>query len=251
VPATTPALPPVDPEADQFLAALFTYYPEARYRITQTAYVQEQALAQAQARIQQLQTDLAAAQQQMQAQPRSGGFFSGIFGGGAAPHPAPQAYPQQTYAPQPQQAYAQQPQQSYAPMGGMGGGSGFLGSALTTAAGVAGGVLAADAITSMFHGHSGFGGGFGGGGFGGGFGGGGFGGGTVVNETVYNNAPAQSDPWGGNTPGVDAGTGDASQSDGWTGNDPGTSADTGGDWGGDSGGNDGGGWDSSGGDSSS
>jgi hypothetical protein len=123
------------------------------------------------------------------------------------------------------------------------GGSGFLGSALTTAAGVAGGVLAADAISSMFAGHSY---------------GGGFGGGEVINETVVNNYgdAASADPWAG------AGTADTAASDPWAGagttdaptadwSDPGT-ADPGfdsGDQGGafdDGGGFDGGGSDDSG-----
>ena len=38
-------LPPVDPQADALLADLFTRYPEARYRITQFAFVQEHAVA--------------------------------------------------------------------------------------------------------------------------------------------------------------------------------------------------------------
>ncbi len=38
VPATTqPPLPPVDRDADALIGALFQQYPEARYRLTQTA----------------------------------------------------------------------------------------------------------------------------------------------------------------------------------------------------------------------
>ena len=46
VPATQarPNLPPVDREADALIADLFNRHPEARYRITQTAFVQEAAL---------------------------------------------------------------------------------------------------------------------------------------------------------------------------------------------------------------
>ena len=36
-----PDLPPVDPEADRFIGDQFSRYPEARYRITQMAFVQE------------------------------------------------------------------------------------------------------------------------------------------------------------------------------------------------------------------
>jgi hypothetical protein len=234
VPATQATLPTIDPDADRFIGDQFNANPAARYRITQMAFVQEAALAEAQNRIKQLQYQLQQAQQQAQQQqsaPQSRGLFGGLFGGGQPQQPAYQ--PQ--YAPPP-------PQPSYPPgyQPGMfrSGGSGFLGSALTTAAGVAGGVLAADALTSMFSGH---GGGFGGGGFGGGgFGGGGFGGEEVINnETVVNNYGPQdggaADPWAGA-----GGTPDpAPGGDAWSG---GGAADSGGDWSG-GGGGDSGGWD--------
>ncbi len=196
VPATTPpaALPPVDREADGLIAQQFQRYPEARYRITQLAFVQEHALMEAQNRIQRLEWELQQAQQQaaqaqqaaqeaQQQQRGGGGFFGGLFGGGrqSAPPPPPpqgppgpwgaQRGPQQGYAPQPgyppQQGYYPPPPPQYAP-GYQPGmfqrqGSGFLGSALTTAAGVAGGMLAANAITSMFSGGHGAAGALGGG----------------------------------------------------------------------------------------
>ena len=179
VPATQAQMPPIDREADSLIGDLLGRYPEARYRLTQLAVVQEQALSQAQNRINQLQGELQqarqapaasqgggspwgnAAPQQPQQAPQSRGLFGGLFGGGAAPR-QPQ-YQQPQYAPQ---------QQQFAPPGGgmfQRGGSGFLGSALTTAAGVAGGMVAGNALMNMFSGHhdsSTFGGGFGGGGFG-------------------------------------------------------------------------------------
>ncbi|MBU6498946.1 MAG: DUF2076 family protein, partial [Rhodospirillales bacterium] len=101
VPATAPALPPVDREADALLADLFNRYPEARYRITQLAFIQEHALAEAQNQISRLQYELqnahqaqaapppaaspwgAAAQPQPQPQPQPArGLFGGLFGGG-------------------------------------------------------------------------------------------------------------------------------------------------------------------------
>lgn len=149
VPATS-AVPPMDREADAWLAELFQRFPEARYRVTQYAFVQEHALAQAQATIQQLRSQLAQAQTQPAPSPW-----------GAAARGAPPMQP--GYAPVP---FAQQ-------------GSGFFGSALRTAAGVAGGIFAADALMSLFGGH------------GGGFGGSGFGGGnTTIIENNYNS------PWG-------------------------------------------------------
>ena len=173
VPATTPPpLPPVDPEADRLIAEQFSRYPEARYRMTQLAFVQEHALTEAQNRIQRLEWELQQAQQQAQQQQNSGsggGFFSGLFGGGSrsqqgGPGPAwnqGQGYQQAPPPPQQPPPGYQQPgmfQRS---------GSGFLGSALTTAAGVAGGLVAGNALMNLFSGSHGMGGGYGGG-FGGG-----------------------------------------------------------------------------------
>jgi len=191
VPATVqPPLPPVDRDADALIGALFQQYPEARYRLTQTAFVQEHALAEAQNRIQRLEWELQqaqqavqqaqqAAQQASQQRPASGGIFGGLFGGARtqAP-PPPQGAPAWNQGPPPQQAYQQPmyqqappPQPQYAPgyqpgMFQQRPGGGFLSSALTTAAGVGGGILAAQAITSLFSGHHGSD-SFGGSGFGG------------------------------------------------------------------------------------
>ena len=151
VPATrpNPALPPVDGEADRLLSELFSRYPEARYRITQTAFVQEAALVQAQNRIQELEWQLENTQRQAQAMqqaPQRGGLFGGMFGGGQR-HSG--MMPPMTPPPQPMQmpgGYA--PQQVL--QGGRG--SGFLGSALTTAAGVAGGMVLGNALMGMFSG---------------------------------------------------------------------------------------------------
>jgi uncharacterized protein len=186
VPATTaPPLPPVDPEADRLIAEQFSRYPEARYRLTQLAFIQEHALAEAQNRMQRLEWELQQARQaaqQVQQPPQqpaggsSGGFFSGLFGGGPRSAPPPQqggpgpAWNQgQGPAPNYQQGAPPPPQ--YAPGYQQGmfqrQGSGFLGSALTTAAGVAGGLVAGNALMSLFSGSHGMGGGLGGG-FGGG-----------------------------------------------------------------------------------
>ncbi len=212
---TVAPMPPVDREADALIADLFNRYPEARYRITQLAFVQEHALVEAQNRIARLQWEVQNAKQQ--AAPPSGG--PGVWGAGAAAaQPAasrgifgslfgssqPAAPQQPQYAPPPPQYGPQYapPQPSYPPGYNPGlfpqQGTGFFGSALRTAAGVAGGVLAADAISSMFSGH---GGGFGGGGFGGGGFGGGFGGGPEVVENITNyNTPPGGNPWGGPDP---------------------------------------------------
>ncbi|TLU73393.1 DUF2076 domain-containing protein [Lichenicoccus roseus] len=219
VPATQPSLPPVDPEADRFIADNFNQYPEARYRITQTAVVQEAALAEAQNRIKRLEWELqqtqAQAQQAIQAAQqqgggqRSGGLFGGLFGGGGQQRQAPnqgfgqgQGYGQGAPGGAPNYAGMPPPPQPTYPPGyqpGMfqqRGGSGFLGSALTTAAGVAGGMVVGNALMDMFSGHEG---GMGGGGFGG------MGGGETIVNNNYGDAAtgAGGDPFGGQGTDVD------------------------------------------------
>ena len=178
VPSTAPtvqALPPVDPEADALIGDLMQRYPEARYRLTQMAFVQEHALAEAQNTINRLQWELdqARAQQERaqqapampaaspwgaaaQLQPQqSRGMFGGLFGGrqSAPPPPSggqPQGYGQPQFgAPPPQPVYPP----GYQPgMYQQRGGSGFLGSALTTAAGVAGGMVVGNMLMNAFSG---------------------------------------------------------------------------------------------------
>lgn len=206
VPSTgTPPLPPVDGEADQLLADLFTRYPEARYRITQLAFVQEHAVAAAANQISQLQAQMTQLQQQVQSQPAqapaspwgqaaqqqqqaqqspqqapSRGLFGGMFGGGQTAQPQQQQYQQPQYAPPPQQQFAP----GYQPGMFQRSGSGFLGSALTTAAGVAGGMMAANALSGLFsgsHGGNSQAASFGGGSQGGNFG--------------QSNAAAEASPW--------------------------------------------------------
>ena len=199
------ALPAVDRDADGFISDQFSQHPEARYRITQMAFVQEAALAEAQNRIRRLEWELQQARAQpQQGQPQAGGaapsrgFFGSLFGGGqpqaggfggqAQPgYGRPPGYGQQQFPPPP-------PQPQYPPgyqpgMLQQSGGSGFLGSALTTAAGVAGGMVAGNALMGLFSGHEG-------GGFGGGH--------ETVNETVNNYGTADpsgaaggADPWSG------------------------------------------------------
>lgn len=150
VPATQarPNLPPVDREADALIADLFARHPEARYRITQTAYVQEAALVEAQNRIRQLEWELENVKRQAQVaqQPRSGGLFGGMFGGGAPRQAAPMPPPPQPVYPPGYNPGMLAPQRA---------GSGFLGTALTTAAGVAGGMVLGNMLMNAFSGHEG------------------------------------------------------------------------------------------------
>ncbi len=196
VPATNAPLPPVDPEADALIADLLARHPEARYRLAQMAFVQEHALAAAQSRIAELQSQLAS-RQAAPPVPSRGGFFSGLFGAGAAPPPPPQPQPQ--YA----QQYAQPAPPPYPPPGYQPGlfqrgGSGFLGSALATAAGVAGGVVAGNALMSLFSPHAGF----GGGAFGSPFGGAPENV-TIINENADPNMNPGTNPWADPNAGTD------------------------------------------------
>lgn len=142
VPQTGPQqapLPPVEPEADALIADLFNRYPEARYRITQTAFVQEHALVEAQNRIQQLEWELENQTRQAQAAQNRG-----LFGfGGARPAPMPPP-------PQPQYPQGYNPQAIQGRQG-----PGFLGTALTTAAGVAGGLVVGNMLMNAFSGSHG------------------------------------------------------------------------------------------------
>ena len=132
--------------------------------MAQSIYVGEQALARLNSRV----SDLEAQLDQARSRPQSGGFLSGLFGSDRPEsHPAsPGSNPQY---PQGQPGYAPgataYPAAS-APQGGPWGsqpqpgpwnsppqGGGFLHSALTTAAGVAGGMVVANALSSAFSGH--------------------------------------------------------------------------------------------------
>ena len=166
---------PKDPEADALIRQSMRDTPDAPYYLVQTVLIQDLSLHQAQNRIAELEQQLADAS----AQKSSGtSFLGGLFGsreaappppaqsGGpwsrgpqvAAPPPQAGGYPQQA----PQGGYAQPgyPQQGGGMMGGgmMGGGmggGGFLRSAAATAAGIAGGALLFQGISSLFgHGYA-------------------------------------------------------------------------------------------------
>ncbi|RAU39453.1 MULTISPECIES: DUF2076 domain-containing protein [unclassified Pseudomonas] len=164
---------PRDAQAEALIKEHLTRQPAAPYYMAQAILVQEVALKQMEAQnrqrdeqIQQLQAELQRAK--AQAPQQSGGFLSSIFGSGSresqpqqpassfsrpsSPPPSgngwrdgPASPP--PYSPPPQGNYGQPQQQApAAPFG-----SGFLGGALKTAAGVAGGVMLAEGISSLFH----------------------------------------------------------------------------------------------------
>ncbi|MGE8065509.1 DUF2076 domain-containing protein [Pseudomonas sp. NPDC089569] len=166
---------PRDAQAEARIKEHLTRQPAAGYFMTQAILVQEAAIKrldeqnkQLSQQVQQLQADLQQARSQTApaAAPSSGGFLSSIFGGSSRDsQPAPsQSAPVSSgggwrepgrpsfNAQPPQQNYAAPPQQNYAPQqAAPAAGSSFLGGALKTAAGVAGGVMLAQGISSLFH----------------------------------------------------------------------------------------------------
>lgn len=143
--------PAKDPDADRQINEALRSSPDAPYVLVQHAILSDQALHAAQAQVADLQ------QQLRNAGPPAAAPSSGFLGGGqspwaraAAPQPAPAPYP------------------GPGPFNNGGGLGSFLRGAGTTAAGVVGGGLLFEGISSLFGGGRGFGGGFGGGGFGGG-----------------------------------------------------------------------------------
>ena len=159
---------PRDAQAQACIEAHVRQQPAAPYYMAQAILVQEAAIKRLDEQNKQLEAELKQARAQVEAtrgssNNGSGGFLSSIFGaGGRTPAPRPQrpAAPvsngggwREPSAPgysasQP----AQQPGFGAAP--GRGGASSFLGGAMQTAAGVAGGVLLAQGIGSLFNHHS-------------------------------------------------------------------------------------------------
>lgn len=129
-----------DPEAEAFIAEQLRAQPYAPYVLAQAVIVQEEALKKSAARIEELER---AAQQSQQTAPRAMGSVPS-FGGAARPS-GPWGAGSVPSAGAPQ-GFGQQAQQN-APQGGS-----FLRNALGMAAGVAGGVLLANSISSLFSG---------------------------------------------------------------------------------------------------
>lgn len=112
-----------DEEAQALIAEHLSRSPAAPYYMAQTLVMQEQALAQAQSRIAELE-------QSLSERPQGGGILAGLFGGGQRQAPPPQ-----------------RPAMGAQPHSGQGGG--FLAGAAQTALGVTGGVLLGSAIAGM------------------------------------------------------------------------------------------------------
>ncbi|WP_437613034.1 DUF2076 domain-containing protein [Erwinia sp. V71] len=135
---------PRDAGAEQLIARQLQQQPGAPYYMAQALLIQEAALKKLNERVSELENRLA--QQQQSAQQSSGGFLSGLFGGGNR-----QPQQQQPVQPAWNSAPVQQQQAAWGAAPGAARGTGFLGGALQTAVGVAGGVVMANMLTSMFH----------------------------------------------------------------------------------------------------
>jgi len=158
---------PRDPQAQACIEQHLRQQPAAPYYMAQAILVQEAALKRLDEQNKQLQAELEQARAQAAQGGNSapsaggGGFLSSIFGTGgraAAPpvqpqRPAPAAASaggwREPAAPAYAQPPAQQPGVGAAPA--RSGASSFLGGAMQTAAGVAGGVLLAQGISSLFN----------------------------------------------------------------------------------------------------
>ncbi|MFK0313952.1 DUF2076 domain-containing protein [Pseudomonas sp. NPDC090233] len=159
---------PRDAQAQARIEEHLRQQPAAPYYMAQAILVQEAAIKQLDEQNKQLEAELKQARAQAQATPASsgnsgGGFLSSIFGGSAR-NPEPAAQPQRSNAPvasaggwrepsapgfsRPQM---QQQQPGFGAAPARGGASSFLGGAMQTAAGVAGGVLLAQGISSLFN----------------------------------------------------------------------------------------------------
>jgi uncharacterized protein len=187
---------PRDSQAESFISDAVRAAPSAPYVLAQTVLVQQQALEAAARRISELEAGLREATEQHQEQGSFlGNLGKSIFGGPPQSPPPPRAtydvtpyqrlpgaQPPPNYAappPAPSQ-YAPQPGPWSAPSAPQGGG--FLQNAMSTAAGVAGGVALGNILGGLCSGHRG------GGMLGGGLGGAGLPGGETINN-FYETAP--------------------------------------------------------------
>ena len=144
-----------DGDADQLIRTAVRQAPDAPYMLVQSVLIQEQALRQADERIRDLEDQVASLEANSQrATGTSGGSFLGrAFGLGAG---AASAVPAVGAGRRPAAVASGSPwgNASAAPVAALvpRGGGGFLASAMSTAAGVTGGMLLADSIRGMFGG---------------------------------------------------------------------------------------------------
>ncbi|KJJ97404.1 ABC transporter substrate-binding protein [Pseudomonas sp. 21] len=154
---------PRDADAEAQINRHLVQQPAAPYYMAQAMLIQEAAIKRLDQRVKELEAQQARAQEQ---RPSSGGFLAGLFGGGqsqeqraAQPQQRPDGWGQTRFSqPGGNAAYANNPAagnpndfRPAQPAQAAAQGGGFMRGALQTAAGVAGGVMVADLLTSMFH----------------------------------------------------------------------------------------------------
>lgn len=166
---------PRDAQAESLIKEYVSRQPAAPYYMAQAILVQENALKQLDARVKELEAQIEELKQKQAAAPQqsSGGFLSGLFGGGRSEPQQPARQP--VSAQQPARAggwqepgvpgrggFGQQPgfaqQPAYGQQPGFGqraasGAGGFMSGALQTAAGVAGGMVLGNMLMNMFDGN--------------------------------------------------------------------------------------------------
>lgn len=125
--------PPRDRDAEALIQQRLREFAPAPYYMAQTIIIQEEALRQAQQRIEQLEAS----------QRPSGGFLGGLFGGDDEPQRQPARQRGPWGDPQPDEGRGRR---------NYGAGGGFLAGAAQTAMGVAGGMLLGSAIAGMLTG---------------------------------------------------------------------------------------------------
>lgn len=129
--------PKKDREAEALINQSVRAIPDAAYMLVQSTLIQEQALEAANTRLQETEQRMRELEEELQRRPSgSGSFLGGLFGGrGTADHPPSAPAPQGSQSPG-SGSPPQQPPETAPPAPG-----GFMRSAMTTAAGVAGGML--------------------------------------------------------------------------------------------------------------
>lgn len=143
----------IDEEAAELIARSMRSNPDAAYQLVQTVIVQNMALERAEQKIADLEDAVRAAPVSRPARSSGGSFLGGIFGGGreADSGRAASRYDIGGRRPAAEASERSPWNEGRAPAPERGArGGGFLGAAMTTAAGVAGGMLLADGIRGLF-----------------------------------------------------------------------------------------------------
>ena len=149
---------PRDRDAERVIADGVRRAPHAVYALVQTALVMDEALKRANARIEELQSQVSAEEP-----PQQGGFLDSMRDAvlgrreprGSVPNVRTQATQPSSAAAAPYQSQAGYPSQTPPYPAAFGSGGSFLGTAASTAAGVIGGGLLLNSIRSMFGDHAG------------------------------------------------------------------------------------------------